>query len=85
LIDTLRAQVTVNELCQILGINRSSYYAHKAKKRIPDVERMKLRAQVVELFNHSRGSAGRRTLKGQMNDSGVKIGRFKVRSLMREA
>lgn len=46
---------------------------------------MKLRAQVVELFNHSRGSAGSRTLKEQMNDSGVKIGRFKVRSLMREA
>lgn len=75
----------VNELCEALAINRSSYYAYKARKRKPDVKRIRLRIKIMELFNDSRGSAGSRTLKDQMNDAGFPIGRFKVRSLMREA
>lgn len=75
----------VNELCEVLGVNRSSYYAYKKRKRKPDVKRIRLRVKVTELFNDSRGSAGSRTLKDQMNDAGFTIGRFKVRSLMREA
>ena len=73
------------ELCEALAINRSSYYAYKARKRKPDVKRIRLRIKIMELFNDSRGSAGSRTLKDQMNDAGFPIGRFKVRSLMREA
>ena len=44
-----------------------------------------MRAKVTELFNASRGSAGSRTLQGQMHDHGYPIGRFKVRRLMTEA
>ena len=40
---------------------------------------------MTELFNESRGAAGSRTLRDQMNLAGFSIGRFKVRSLMREA
>ena len=40
---------------------------------------------MTELFNASRGSAGSRTLQGQMRDHGYPIGRFKVRRLMAEA
>jgi len=75
----------VNELCEVLGINRSSYYAYKARKRKPDVKRVILRVKVTEWFNDSRGSAGSQTLREQMNDAGFTSGRFKVRSLMREA
>ncbi|KFI21019.1 transposase, partial [Nitrosococcus oceani] len=38
-----------------------------------------------ELFRLSRGSAGSRTLVIMMRDLGYMIGRFKVRSLMRDA
>ena len=75
----------MKELCGLLEVRRSSYYAYKARKRRPDVQRVSLRARVTELFNESRGSAGSRTLKDQMNEAGFTIGRFKVRSLMREA
>jgi len=81
----LRAHCQVNELCEVLGINRSSYYAYKARKRKPDVKRVILRVKVTEWFNDSRGSAGSQTLREQMNDAGFTSGRFKVRSLMREA
>jgi len=49
-----------------------------------DVERVALRAQVNEMFNKSRSSAGSRTIQGLLNDQGVEIGRFKVRRLMGE-
>ena len=49
-----------------------------------DVERVALRAQVNEMFNKSRSSAGSRTIQGLLNDQSVEIGRFKVRRLMGE-
>lgn len=50
-----------------------------------DVSRMTLRAQVNTLFTQSRSSAGSRTILGCLREEGIRIGRFKVRSLMREA
>jgi hypothetical protein len=46
----------------VLGVCRSSYYAHKSRRRRPDGERLRLRAKVTELFNESRGAAGSRKL-----------------------
>ena len=50
-----------------------------------DVERLKLRSEVNELFNLSRGSAGGRSIQSMLEARGTSIGRFKVRRLMREA
>ncbi|MGF6397823.1 transposase InsO family protein [Pseudomonas frederiksbergensis] len=65
-------------------INRSSYYAHRLKRRMPDVERLRLRSRVSELFSQSRSAAGSRSILSLMRDDGEQLGRFKVRSLMRE-
>jgi transposase InsO family protein len=45
---------------------------------------MKLRIDLKKLFAESRGSAGSRTLMGQMNELGHQVGRFKIRRLMAE-
>ena len=47
--------------------------------------RVQLASHIKELFNASRGSAGSRTLVAMLRNTGVEIGRFKVRKLMREA
>lgn len=65
-------------------ITRSTYYAPRHKRRTPDVERLKLRSRVNELFTQGRGAPGNRSIKLMLQDEGEKIGRFKVRSLMRE-
>ncbi|HAB39104.1 MAG TPA: hypothetical protein DCE52_14120, partial [Rhodobacteraceae bacterium] len=62
-----------------------SYYAAKKRRQVIDVERLCQRAKIQELFEDSRRSAGSRTLVLQMKDAGFPIGRFKVRSLMRES
>lgn len=48
-------------------------------------ERLQQRSEVRRLFKDSRGSAGSRALMSMMRELGHHIGRFKVRSLMKEA
>jgi putative transposase len=68
----------------VFEVTRSSYYAHRHKRRTPDVERLRLRSRVNELFTRGRSAPGSRSIKAMMREEGEQIGRFKVRSLMRE-
>lgn len=43
-----------------------------------------MRARISEIFRHSRGAAGSRTIVNALNNEGVEVGRFKVRRLMGE-
>ena len=71
-------------VCNAFDVSRSSYYEYRQRRNRVDVERLVLRSDVSRLFAKSRRSAGSRTLKGLLNDEGIAIGRFKVRSLMNE-
>jgi hypothetical protein len=75
----------VEFVCRTLGVCRSVYYAAKQRKKTIDVPRMILRIQVRKLFKESRGSAGSRTLMGQLRELDHPVGRYKVRRLMAEA
>ncbi|OMQ21470.1 transposase [Serratia oryzae] len=70
------------ELCRLLKITRSVYYA-SLNSRV-DVKRMQLRAQVRELHQQSRGATGSRTLSLLMRQSGYNMGRWLARRLMQE-
>lgn len=72
-------------VCHVFGISPSSYYDFKRRQSVIDVERLQQRSQVNALFNQSRGSAGSRTIVSMLQARGTDIGRFKVRSLMRES
>lgn len=55
-----------------------------ARRRRIDVRRVGLRSRISELFSQSRSSAGSRSIVAMLKDEGVKVGRFKVRGLMKE-
>ena len=74
----------MERVCNAFEISRSSFYEYRRRRSRIDVERLALRAEVNRLFTQSRSAAGSRTLVGMLNDSGVVIGRFKVRRLMQE-
>ncbi|RON42537.1 transposase [Pseudomonas brassicacearum] len=84
LIDQLSPQKRVDWLCAVFDVTRSCYYAHRLRRRTPDVERLRLRSRVNELFTQSRSAAGSRSIVSMMQEDGQQIGRFKVRGLMRE-
>lgn len=48
----------------------------------PDVEGLRLRSRVNELFRQSRSAAGSRSIVSMMQEDGEQIGRFKVRGLV---
>ncbi len=65
-------------------MHRSCYYEHRKRRHHIDAHRVALKAKVSRAFNQGRSLAGNRTIQGMFNEQGVEIGRFKVRSLIRE-
>lgn len=71
-------------VCAAFDINRSSYYEYRTKRGRIDVDRLRLRSKVRDIFTQSRCSAGSRTISEVMQSDGIEIGRFKVSILMKE-
>lgn len=72
-------------LCELFDVPRSSYHYQLRHQDTIDPERESLREKAVAIHTASRGSAGSRTIAGQLSQSGLNVGRFKARSLMKEA
>ena len=75
--------VNVAQLCRVLEISRSGYYAAKAvsRSRGACLETTYLKAA----FMASGKSYGSRRLVMALRNNGLSLGRFKVRRLMRQA
>lgn len=72
-------------LCDLFDVPRSSYHYHLQHAGKIDSDRDLLRDKAVAIHAASRGSAGARTIAGQLSQAGEKVGRYKASSLMREA
>ena len=72
-------------MCKLFSINTSSYYYRVNHKDIVDSKRERLKQQAIDIHTASRGSAGARTIAGQLTQQGEKVGRYKAASLMQEA
>ena len=78
MIGQLREHETTELLCSVFGIGLSSYFERRQRHNIINVQRLRLRAKVDELFTKSRSSAGSRTLVAMMREQGIIIGRFQT-------
>ncbi|MEZ9369035.1 IS3 family transposase [Shewanella sp. 10N.286.51.B2] len=86
LIESLsREQSIVKQLCQLFEVPRSSYHYHLKHRGIVNPDYQRLCQQAVEIHSDSRGSAGARTIAGQLNQQGENIGRYKAAGLMKHA
>jgi putative transposase len=72
-------------LCDLFDVPRSSYHYQLKHNDKIDSERESLKEKAVAIHTTSRGSAGARTIAGQLSQAGLKVGRYKARSLMKEA
>ena len=82
---TLREQYPVRVLFSSFSVSRSTYYYQKNKtKMAKQTAREVLQSKVVVIHEHSRGSAGSRSITAALRNQGHTIGRYKVRALMRE-
>lgn len=72
-------------MCRLFSVNYSSYHYRINHKDIVNPERERLKQMAIDIHTDSRGAAGARTIAGQLTQGGKAVGRYKARSLMREA
>ena len=85
LIITLSSKHSISELCRLFEIPRSSYHYHVKHKDKVSPERLRLIEKAKDIHRDSRGSAGARTIAGQLSQAGENVGRYKATSLMKAA
>jgi transposase InsO family protein len=74
----------VKKLCQVLGVQRSAYYAWREQPcRVIAPEELALRRRMKALFAASRGSLGSRMMMNNLRQEGFEIGRERTRRLMK--
>jgi len=72
-------------LCRVMGVKKSSYYDWKSQgAKIIGVEEFKLHQRLKAIFKESRESAGSRRLVKRLQAEGYRIGRYRVRRLMKQ-
>jgi putative transposase len=75
--------IPVKQSCGILGVSRSGFY--KAKQGHTEPKICPTTIHLRATFADSHQSYGSRRLVAAMAAKGIKIGRYRVRTLMREA
>jgi putative transposase len=80
-----REQRSVSQLCQLFGVQRSSFlYRIEHRERV-DPERKQLTAMAIETHTRSWQSSCARTISAKLTQRGELVGRFKAARLMQEA
>ncbi len=75
--------MSTRKLCELFGVVRSSYYYGTQTKPI-DIERVKLKALIRQIFNDSKQSAGARSIVATLwNEYSIKLTRYLAGKLMR--
>ncbi|MBB3116982.1 IS3 family transposase, partial [Pseudoduganella violacea] len=74
--------IPVKQSCRVLEVSRSGYY--EAQRRSAKPAPCKVSAHLKAQFQASQQSYGSRRLVTAMANAGFRIGRYKVRSLMRQ-
>ena len=71
-------------MCRTLHVNKSAYYVWKANgAKTISAQDLRLRQRMRALFDRSRRSLGSRTLTQGLRGEGFRIGRYRVRQLMK--
>ena len=72
-------------LCQVMQVSTSAFYDWKQRPgELIDAETLSLYRRMKALFDASRNSLGSREMMKKLRKEGYKIGRYKVRRLMKK-
>ena len=75
--------VPVAQLCRVLEVSRSGYYAARKRSQIPPAA-CEASVHLKAAFAASGGAYGSRRLRSAVALRGIVMGRYRVRSLMRQ-
>jgi len=76
----------VRTLCRVLDVSRSGFYAWSNRSASPrSIEDSRIVAEVAAVFDEHKGRYGSVRITRELRATGVRIGRHRVRRLMRQA
>jgi transposase InsO family protein len=81
-VDQLKKKADVASLCRLLGVSRSGYYAERARAARP-AKACEVTTRLKAAFAASGRSYGSRRLSKALQQQGLPVGRFRVRTLMK--
>jgi putative transposase len=73
----------IKVLCKVMEVTRSAYYRYIARNKIVDQD-LRISFELKVLHKQCKGSYGSRRMVKALSLHGYKIGRYKVRRLMRQ-
>jgi len=79
MIEPKNRKLSISRQCEILNVNRSSYYYHPEPVKQGDLDLMR---KIDELYLENP-SSGSRTIRRQLNRQGINVSRKKIQRLMR--
>lgn len=75
----------VFQMCQVLGVSRSSYYAwQQGKTHVESAEKQVVSEHIKAVFETHKRRYGTRRIEAELKDAGVQVGRYQVRKRMQE-
>ncbi|HDS1209353.1 TPA: IS3 family transposase, partial [Shewanella algae] len=84
LVEKLKKSHSVERICSVFGIHRSSYKYWRGRPTTIDSKQVKLHSLVREAYEASNGSAGARTLADMVTTAGVRLTRYRATGLMKK-
>jgi transposase InsO family protein len=75
----------VQELCRVLGVSRSAYYAWRSghSHRLKD-SKAGISQKIKSIFEEHLGRYGTRRIQAELKDQGLLIGRYQIRNRLKE-
>ena len=86
MIKKVRKGLSIRQQCRLLGIARSSYYRHQRPTRSRrEAENQALMDQMWQVWDEARRIYGYRRIHAQLKQNGVRVGKERIRKLMKVA
>jgi putative transposase len=75
----------VQELCRVLGVSRSAYYAWRSGQsyRLKD-SKAQVSQKIKAVFEEHLGRYGGRRIQAELKDQGMSVGRYQIRNRLKE-
>jgi putative transposase len=83
IIERLQESYSVQRLCEVFDVHRSSYRAWRDRPADPNPEELQLQALVKAAHKTSNGSAGARSIAKMVTQSGTPLSRYRARRRMK--
>ena len=84
LVDELKKAHPVSQLCEVLDVQKSSYYYWQGHRQ-PTAQRLRLQVHARAVHTETHQTYGSRRMSAALKAQGLAVGRHRARSLMREA